>query len=320
MKTKCLLFAVIAIAAAAVLALLRLLPKEETGTELSSSQASSSLSVPASPSSLSSSSTFQASSTISQKEPPPSSGAAYIRGLARQTAQRLVQPGMTGEEKIQAAYEDLIARTFFAQPVGLDIWQVRGGGEAPSYLENRALSPLAFGIGSCEDSAAALCLVLEEMGFEPLYVPGLTVSVYGDFVDHAWCMVQLDGVWYHLDPQLEDNVIRNDLLTYRYFLRCDQTMLADHRWGENLLTFAALTPEQVQEVEEHWLTPACPTDRPTPAPKELRQAPQPDRARLEVELEQERQRYEAEYGPIPECELQVIPPVFGWEGYGPKDD
>lgn len=50
-------------------------------------------------------------------------------------------------------------------------------------------------------------------------------------------------------------------------------MLADHRWGENLLTFASLTPEQVQEVEEYWLTPACPTDRPAPPPKELRQAP-----------------------------------------------
>ena len=313
MKTKCLLFAVIAIAAAAVLALLRLLPKEETGTELSSSQASSSLSVPASPSSLSSSSTFQASSTISQKEPPPSSGAAYIRGLARQTAQRLVQPGMTGEEKIQAAYEDLIARTFFAQPVGLDIWQVRGGGEAPSYLENRALSPLAFGIGSCEDYAAALCLVLEEMGFETLYVPGLTVSVYGDFVDHAWCMVQLDGVWYHLDPQLEDNVIRNDLLTYRYFLRCDQTMLADHRWDENLIAYygGAMTPQRAQNIQENWSVPECPGDyAPAPEPETITQAPAPDLALLEGQLAEERARWERLNGPLPPVESNTQPPVL----------
>ena len=72
-------------------------------------------------------------------------------------------------------------------------------------------------LGSCEDYAAALTVLLQEMGLEAVYVAGLTISVEGDFVDHAWTAVQLRGEWYHLDAQLEDNILRNDFLTYRYF-------------------------------------------------------------------------------------------------------
>jgi transglutaminase-like putative cysteine protease len=48
------------------------------------------------------------------------------------------------------------------------------------------------------------------MGFEARYVPGLTYSIEGKLVPHAWAMVRLDGSWYHADPQLEDNIIKAD--------------------------------------------------------------------------------------------------------------
>ncbi len=259
-------------------------------------------------------------SSVSGESSLDLTGREYIRSLAARMAEELQRPGMSDAEKIQAAYEEIIACTAFAPPVGWEIWRVRGGGEPPSYLENRALSPLAFGIGSCEDYAAALCLVLEEMGFSARYVPGLTISVQGPFVDHAWCAVELDGVWYHLDPQLEDNVMRENRLTYRYFLKSDQTMLADHRWGSNLLQYAALTPRQTEEVEKYYLLPDCPQDWPAPASKILQQADPPARAALEAEISREMTRYQDLHGPLPEAELNVCPPVFGWEGYGPKDD
>ena len=252
--------------------------------------------------------------------PFPGEGNPYIRQLARDSIGAFLEPGLPDGQKVQAAYEYVIAHTSFAQPVGLDIWRVRGGGNQPSYLENRALSPLAFGLGSCEDYAAALCLLLEEMGFAAQYVPGITISVSGDFVDHAWCAVELEGQWYHLDPQLEDNIMKGDTLTYRYFLRSDAVMLADHRWGENLVEYGGLTSALIREVEKNYQLPACPVDWPRPAARELAQVPRPDRGAILDAVQAEKARYEEEHGGLPPLKLSVTPPVFGDAGYGPKDD
>ena len=245
----------------------------------------------------------------------------YIRGLAAQAARKLDSPGLSETDRVRVAYEYVIANTYFAKPIGLDSWRIRQSGDRiPNYVENRALSPLAFGIGSCEDYACALILLLEEMGFQARYVPGITISVQGAFVDHAWAAVELDGRWYHLDPQLEDNIMKNDRLCYRYFLKSDQTMLADHRWSRNLLQFAELSAPQRREIEQNYLLPECPADLPSPGARQLVQAPVPDYQRLLSQLEQERKDYEKSNGKLPPLTLNITPPVFGDEGYGPKDD
>ena len=101
-------------------------------------------------------------------------------------------------------------------------------------MEQRALSPLRFGVGMCEDYVAALTLLLRDMGLRAEYVPGLIYSVEGHLVDHAWTIVQIDGVWYHLDSQLEDNISCRGSVRYRYLLNSDTTRAASHRWGQNL--------------------------------------------------------------------------------------
>ncbi len=245
----------------------------------------------------------------------------YIRWLVQQTVKKIDRAGAQPSERVRGAYEYVIANTSFAKPVGLDIWRIRGTStELPAYEENRALSPLAFGVGSCEDYACALVLLLEEMGFSARYIPGTTISVQGDFVDHAWVMVELEGQWYHLDPQLEDNIMKKDRLTYRYFLKSDKTMFTDHRWGRNLIQYSKLTPRQRQEVEKNYLFADCPSDWPAPEPKQLPQAAMPNYNVLLAEVEKERKAYEREHGKLTELELHVVPPVFGVEGYGPKDD
>ena len=102
-------------------------------------------------------------------------------------------------ERAKAAFDYLIQYTVMDDPIGLDLWRIYGGGEEPiSFVEQRALSVLRFGVGSCEDYAAALTILLREMGLEAEYVPGLTYSLEGNLVDHAWTKAKIDGVWYHL--------------------------------------------------------------------------------------------------------------------------
>ncbi len=239
----------------------------------------------------------------------------YIAGEADRLLREIITPEMDRYQQVQTIYRWLVENTAFFdnQPVGLEVWQWRGDiRQVPGYVENRAISPLLFGIGSCEDYAAAAVVLLRRLGIPAEYVAGLTISVRGDFVDHAWAVVQLDGQWYHIDPQLEDNVTRRGRLTYRFFLKGDQTMAADHRWGENLIAYYGreMTAERAANIREHWRVPACPNSLPPPEPELLDEPPVPDRARVVEELAAERRRWEAEHGPLPPVEMDVTPPVL----------
>lgn len=245
----------------------------------------------------------------------------YLAGLIFDIVEEISTPEMSEYERAKAAFDYMIRNTYLDEPIGLNLWRIHGGGEQPiPYLEQRALSPLRYGVGMCEDYAAALTLLLRGMGLQAEYVPGLTYSAEGHLVDHAWTMVQIDGVWYHLDSQLEDNISRRGSVRYRYFLKSDTSMSASHRWGQNLIDSGLLTPEQNAQIAQNYLLPVCPQDYPTPERLELGETPVPDVEALRREAEDEIIAWERENGPLPQMELDTIPPVFGVAGYGPADE
>lgn len=245
----------------------------------------------------------------------------YLKQLAEETAAALMTPGMSEYDRAKAAFDYMIRNTSMAEPIGLELWRVHGGGEEPvSFVEQRALSPLRFRVGMCEDYAAALTLLLRAMGLRAQYVPGLTYSAEGNLVDHAWTMVEIDGTWYHLDCQLEDNISRRGTVRYKYFLRGDGTLSVSHRWGQNLIDSGLLTPEQNREIEENWLAPACPNDYPAPPRSVFEEPTPPALALLAQEAEREIAAWEAQNGPLSPMTLNTVPPVFGLEGFGPADE
>lgn len=253
-------------------------------------------------------------------DPPPEPwpgalplGNDYIAGAADGILRQIILPEMDQYQQIQTVYRWLVENTAFFEdrPVGLDVWQWRGDiRQVPGYVENRAVSALLFGIGSCEDYASAAVVLLRRLGLPAEYVAGLTISVRGDYVPHAWAVVQLDGRWYHIDPQLEDNVTRRDRLTYRFFLKGDEAMAADHRWGENLIAYYGreMTAERAEKIRKNWSVPACLASLPQPQPEQLHQPPLPDRARVLEEIAAERRAWEQLHGPLPPVEMNITPP------------
>ncbi len=235
----------------------------------------------------------------------------YLEKLVSDIVKEISTPAMSEYEKTKAAFDYMITHVLMGEPIGPKLWRIHGGGDAPiSFIEQRALSPLRFGIGMCEDYAAALTLLLRGMG----------LSAEGHLVDHAWTMVKIDGIWYHLDCQLEDNISRRRSVRYKYFLRGDATLSGSHRWGQNLIASHLLTEEQNRELAENFLFPAAPQDYPTPERLTIEETPAPDLEALQKEADAELAAWEAENGPLPEMELNTIPPVFGLEGYGPTDE
>lgn len=242
----------------------------------------------------------------------------YIQTLVEETAARLSPATEDDAERVRAAYEYIVSSVTYTEPLGLDCWRFRGEQTepAPPFLENRALSPLAFGAGWCEDSAAALVLLLQAMGLNALYLPGMTVSVERTYIEHAWVVVELGGSWYHLDPQLERNVLTGNRLPYRYFLKSDAEMRVDHLWGESWIAYGksgeqALTREQIDEIRALHIVPACPDAYPAPAPHEISLAPPPRPTEIRALLAQEKQLFEQEHGPLAPLTLNLAPPVFG---------
>jgi len=252
-----------------------------------------------------------------ENEPEPIDEPSYIESLAAKIAAQLTEPGMSESDMVKAAFNHIIETTTLHEPIGLDLWRIRGHeGPQPSFVENRALSVLLFGVGMCEDYSAALTMILREMGFQAKYMPGLTLAADGSgFVNHAWTMVEIDGIWYHLDSQLEDNITRQGRIRYRYFLKGDDTMFASHRWGQNLIDSGMLTAAQNEEIARYFIAPPAPRDFPTPPPHTFTPVSGPDIAALIADIEAEFREFEAEHGPLEPLELNVIPPVFALVGF-----
>jgi transglutaminase-like putative cysteine protease len=55
----------------------------------------------------------------------------------------------------------------------------------------------------------------------------------GDWVGHAWNVVNMDGFWYHVDPTFDDPIGNAEGISeHCYFGQSDTVMQEDHRWTE----------------------------------------------------------------------------------------
>ncbi|MCL2035372.1 MAG: transglutaminase-like domain-containing protein [Oscillospiraceae bacterium] len=250
-------------------------------------------------------------------EQTPAHGPSYIESVIRETVSRITGPGMSEYDKAKAAFDYIIQTTSLTEPIGLELWRVRGENDPlPSFVENRSLSVLLFGVGMCEDYAAALTSLLLGMGIEAQYVPGLTFAADGrGFTDHAWVIAKIDGEWYHLDVQLEQNITRRETIRYQYFMKSDATMLSSHRWGQNMIDTGLMTLDQNAEIARDFKHPDCPRDYDLPPPNIVGIAGMPDLSAIQAAVEEEISGYEAVNGVLEPMELNIIPPVFALKGY-----
>lgn len=252
---------------------------------------------------------------------------SYARWLARQIAEELTTPGMTEYEKAKAGYDYLVQNVSKGEAVCPELWRIyQKDPDTPvSFLENRAVSVLRFDIGMCEDQAAALTLLLREMGLEAEYIPGFIFSIQGDAMDHAWMMAKVDGTWYHLDPDLESYRARRGRIIYQYFLKGDEEFYRTHRWGQNAIDAGYLGEEQNEELRQYLGHP-CPEDHdPAAEPQRLKGRAEPEASKAlllaekaQKQAEDEIAAYEAEHEALAPIRLNMEPPVFGWDGYGPE--
>ncbi len=196
--------------------------------------------------------------TLSQGELPPSSNVEsntekltdndlqsagqqshYFDNLAKAAISNIdITDDDTDFEIIEKIYVYLVENTDILPHDNITLtnsWRAFYDGETPpTFYEALSTGLFEYNLASCEHYAAALMVLLEYMDFETRYVPGLTYSVSGEMVIHAWTMVKVDDVWYHLDANLEDH-ISQQYINFKYFMKDDETFAASHAWGDMLL-------------------------------------------------------------------------------------
>jgi hypothetical protein len=118
--------------------------------------------------------------------------------------------------------------TAYGRALWLHDWLIRHADYDDSFNEYYPDGVLLKGAGTCQSYAMAYQLLLHEAGVESIFVTGIADSDL-----HAWNLVKLFGLWYHVDVTWDDQ--DGTAPGYAYFGLPDTLMGRDHDWsGSNL--------------------------------------------------------------------------------------
>lgn len=131
---------------------------------------------------------------------------------------------LTTYDKVKACYDYLTENTsygshmrYLSTPVGDTTCGsiYRSLGE----VEGFGAVALSAHVGMCNAYAAAFILMTRSLGLDSHLVEGSTASSGGGQAYHKWAEIDIDGVSYVFDPQLEQNLVASGLPAYTVFCR-----------------------------------------------------------------------------------------------------
>lgn len=142
--------------------------------------------------------------------------AAVLQAWVRQLVDDIIQPGMSDYEKVKTIHDFIIiALQYDTSP-------------SPPDSSFHAFGALNTGKAVCGAYAELMVLLLNRAG-----VPCRMVTGTGDGLSHAWNIVAIDGVLYHVDTTWDDPITGdapNKVIRYDYFNLTDEEMAKEHIW------------------------------------------------------------------------------------------
>lgn len=89
------------------------------------------------------------------------------------------------------------------------------------------IGPLGQGVGVCEGIAKAVKILCDQLSIPCIVVISENNPEKNIKYRHAWNVIRIDGVWYHLDATF-DNSLGKKELRYDYFNLGDKSIFKDH--------------------------------------------------------------------------------------------
>lgn len=134
-----------------------------------------------------------------------------------------IHDDMTDYEKELALHDYLVLHCKYSENITQDV-------KSDIY---RAYGALVDGDAVCNGYAEAMQLLLRCVGIESQFVVGYGQTANGEWIEHAWNLVNLDGTWYHLDATWDDPAPNQDgVVIHPYFNVTDDIILENHKWEQ----------------------------------------------------------------------------------------
>ena len=119
--------------------------------------------------------------------------------------------------------------------------------DADAPYSHEAPGALLFRIGVCEGIAKAFKYLADRLGLRCIVAFGAADGQAGE-IGHAWNVVCVGGVFYHLDATF-DATLSGSCIRYDYFNLSDADIRATHRWGRRV----AAVPPDLRRLRENGL-------------------------------------------------------------------
>ena len=157
---------------------------------------------------------------------PTATGADYCDEVVQATLAQITDDSMSTYEKVLACYNYLVNTCSYGDNVlRLDFAEDNGTA--------RAYGMLVGHVGACDDYSCAFAALTRAIGLNCYTVYGQTARASGGMTGHIWCVINIDGVEYVFDPQIDDNIGAD--IYYRFCVTYDETpgsyANSEVRWG-----------------------------------------------------------------------------------------
>ena len=145
---------------------------------------------------------------------PTATGAEYCDEIVQETLAQITTDDMSTYDKVLACYNYLIDTCTYGDNVlRLDFEEVNATA--------RAYGMLVGHVGACDDYSCAFAALTRAIGLNCYTVYGQTARANGGYTGHIWCVINIDGVEYVFDPQIDDNIGGSSY--YRFCVTYDET-------------------------------------------------------------------------------------------------
>lgn len=95
---------------------------------------------------------------------------------------------------------------------------------------SKAETLINTGSAQCQGYAEAFCALCLIAGVQCRIITGNSTFGYSE-QGHAWCQVNLNGMWYHVDVTWDDPIPDVEgMVSYDYFLKGDMSLQFTHSW------------------------------------------------------------------------------------------
>lgn len=133
---------------------------------------------------------------------------ARVKKLARQA------------EKLSEKEKELFIHDFICQNVRYD--------KLKKAYSHEIIGPLGQGVGVCEGIAKAVKVLCDALGIWCIIALSENNPEKHIKYRHAWNIVRIDGVYYHLDATFDNTLSKEGQIRYDYFNLCDAQLFRDH--------------------------------------------------------------------------------------------